>query len=80
MMILLAQIHFVQKAIAIGSTYIYVSTKYFNRGFQFQSAQYDTHFGDYFVMYQNEKGEGMGLQTDPSFFPVFVLYDSFDPE
>ena len=58
------------------SSQVYITINYPTKGFKFKSGEYSYGFGDYFVKYENEDGETVGLMMLPEKFPIIVRQDT----
>lgn len=70
--------HNIQKSLAVFSASMYVKSKYEDRKFQYENAEFVPQFGDYFVTFKDKNGNKFSLTMTPKFFPVFVLHDPLD--
>lgn len=57
---------------------VYTVIKHSDKNLVYQGLEYEPHFGQYMVTYQDENGKKISLSIFSKQFPVVVIYDPLD--
>ena len=79
LLVVILQIPFIQKTTARITTTIYVNSKYSVKEPVYQFVEFSPQFNSYSVHYKTKTGEKFGIEVKPKAFPIFIMYDPFDP-
>lgn len=68
----------IQKAEARLTTALYIAFNHNDMKINHKNTEFDSHFGEYLVSYQDDSGKSYSFMIKPKYFPVIVSYDPFD--
>lgn len=83
LVILLFGLHnfpFMQQAEVRFTSTVYMVLKHSDKQhLEYEGLEFEPHFGEYMVTYQNENGENLSISIQSKQFPFVVTYDPLDP-
>ncbi|ASS77005.1 hypothetical protein CIG75_20265 [Tumebacillus algifaecis] len=57
---------------------VYMVVKHHDKQLEYKGMEFDPHFGEYMVTYQNENGQNVSLSIRSKHFPFAIIYDPLD--